>query len=107
MFTAICSPIFGIVGCLIPAWLVIKLPQLKKFRNPWLVFVIIIGILLCLEPFADYLIRKQIDRKENFQTQHILNTKMAERKAAGIPPPIIPIYKNNNKIEIDLEIYKR
>ncbi len=27
-FTSICSPIFGMVGCLIPAWLVYKVPAL-------------------------------------------------------------------------------
>jgi len=70
VFTTICSPIFGIVGCLIPALLVIKLPELKKYRNPRLGFVILIGILLCMAPFADYLVRRQIQKNEDKIESH-------------------------------------
>lgn len=60
MFTALCSPIFGIVGCLIPARLVYALPQLAPHRGPKTVFVIVVGILLCMAPLADYLVRSQL-----------------------------------------------
>ncbi|MCP3965223.1 MAG: hypothetical protein GY750_05980 [Lentisphaerae bacterium] len=55
-FTLICSPIFGIVGCLIPALLVLKVPKLKKYRNAQLILIIFAGILLCLSPFLAWLI---------------------------------------------------
>ena len=32
-FTSICSPIFGMVGCLIPAYLVYKIPSLYKYSK--------------------------------------------------------------------------
>ncbi|TBL27244.1 hypothetical protein EYY80_40620, partial [Klebsiella oxytoca] len=32
-FTSICSPIFGMVGCLIPAYLVYKVPMLHKYKG--------------------------------------------------------------------------
>ncbi|HDL5229373.1 TPA: hypothetical protein PXB17_002488, partial [Mannheimia haemolytica] len=32
-FTSICSPIFGLVGCLIPAYLVYKVPALFKYKG--------------------------------------------------------------------------
>ncbi|MEF1219604.1 hypothetical protein REH76_17720, partial [Photobacterium damselae] len=32
-FTSICSPIFGLVGCLIPAYLVYKVPSLHKYKG--------------------------------------------------------------------------
>ena len=73
MFTSICSPIFGIIGCLIPAWMVYKLPHLKKYRGAKLVFIVIIGILLCLSPLAALLIHKkdapkiEKDKIENVQ----------------------------------------
>ena len=59
MFTVICSPIFGIIGCLIPAWMVLKLPHLKKYRGVRVIFIIIIGIMLCLAPLAALLVDKE------------------------------------------------
>ncbi len=50
-FTWICSPIFGIVGCFVPVYLVYKLPQLHKYKGPHLYLIIFVGILLCLSPF--------------------------------------------------------
>ncbi|MBC8418936.1 MAG: aromatic amino acid transport family protein [Pseudomonadota bacterium] len=50
-FTWICSPIFGIVGCFVPAYLVYRLPQLHKYKGPHLYVIIFVGILLCLSPF--------------------------------------------------------
>lgn len=53
-FTSICSPIFGLVGCLIPAWLVIKVPALHKYKGVSLVIIIITGVLLCVSPFLAF-----------------------------------------------------
>ncbi|MCW9734161.1 amino acid permease [Avibacterium sp. 20-15] len=50
-FTSICSPIFGLVGCLIPAYLVYKVPMLHKYKGIALYIIIITGILLCISPF--------------------------------------------------------
>ena len=53
-FTSISSPIFGFVGCLIPAWLVLRVPSLARYRNPALVIIIITGVLLVLSPFLNF-----------------------------------------------------
>jgi amino acid permease len=53
-FTSISSPIFGFVGCLIPAWLVLRVPALARYRNPALVIIIITGILLVISPFLNF-----------------------------------------------------
>ncbi|TDN50180.1 serine transporter [Buttiauxella sp. JUb87] len=53
-FTSICSPIFGMVGCLIPAWLVYKVPALHKYKGASLVIIIITGLLLCVSPFLAF-----------------------------------------------------
>ena len=53
-FTSICSPIFGLVGCLIPAWLVLKVPALHKYKGISLGIIIITGILLCISPFLAF-----------------------------------------------------
>lgn len=50
-FTWICSPIFGIVGCFVPVYLVYRLPQLHKYKGPHLYLIVFVGILLCLSPF--------------------------------------------------------
>ncbi len=55
-FTSICSPIFGMVGCLIPAWLVYKVPALHKYKGASLYLIIITGLLLCVSPFGILLI---------------------------------------------------
>lgn len=49
-FTLICSPIFGLIGCLIPAVLVYRVPKLYKYRGVQLYCIIAVGILLCLSP---------------------------------------------------------
>lgn len=54
-FTSICSPIFGFVGCLIPAYLVYKVPALFKYKGLALNIIIITGILLCISPFLAFL----------------------------------------------------
>jgi serine transporter len=53
-FTSICSPIFGMVGCLIPAWLVYKVPALHKYKGVSLIIIIITGLLLCVSPFLAF-----------------------------------------------------
>lgn len=53
-FTSICSPIFGLVGCLIPAWLVYQVPALHKYKGTSLVIIIITGLLLCVSPFLAF-----------------------------------------------------
>ncbi|SFN58828.1 hypothetical protein SAMN05421579_11080 [Xenorhabdus japonica] len=53
-FTSICSPIFGIVGCLIPAYLVYKVPSLYHYKGISLILIIFTGILLCVSPFLAF-----------------------------------------------------
>nr|WP_314263796.1 hypothetical protein [uncultured Moellerella sp.] len=53
-FTSICSPIFGMVGCLIPAYLVYKVPMLHKYKGASLLLIIFTGILLCVSPFLAF-----------------------------------------------------
>lgn len=53
-FTSICSPIFGMVGCLIPAYLVYKVPALHKYKGTSLTIIIITGLLLCVSPFLAF-----------------------------------------------------
>ncbi|MCO6524441.1 MAG: hypothetical protein J6562_05385 [Candidatus Schmidhempelia sp.] len=50
MFTSLCSPIFGLVGCLIPAWLVYRVPSLHKYKGIALYIIIFTGLLLCISP---------------------------------------------------------
>ncbi|WP_318452067.1 SLC5/6 family protein [Photobacterium leiognathi] len=54
-FTSICSPIFGIVGCLIPAYLVYKVPTLNKYKGTATYLIITTGILLCISPLLAFL----------------------------------------------------
>lgn len=54
-FTSICSPILGLVGCLIPAYLVYKVSMLHKYKGVALYIIIITGILLCVSPFLAFL----------------------------------------------------
>lgn len=54
-FTSICSPIFGLVGCLIPAYLVYHVPSLHKYKGPATNLIIITGILLCISPVLAFL----------------------------------------------------
>ena len=53
-FTSISSPIFGFIGCLIPAWLVLRVPSLASYRNPALLLIIITGILLVISPLLNF-----------------------------------------------------
>ena len=53
-FTSICSPIFGMIGCLIPAYLVLKVPSLRELRGPGLILIIFAGVLLLVSPFLAF-----------------------------------------------------
>lgn len=53
-FTSICSPIFGLVGCLIPAYLVYRVPALHAYKGLALKLIIATGILLCISPFIAF-----------------------------------------------------
>lgn len=53
-FTVLCSPIFGILGCLVPAWLVYKVPELKPYQGYGVYFVVFIGLLLCISPIFKF-----------------------------------------------------
>ncbi|WP_108652270.1 aromatic amino acid transport family protein [Dongshaea marina] len=53
-FTSICSPIFGLVGCLIPAYLVYRVPALRKYRGLATYLIIITGILLMISPLLAF-----------------------------------------------------
>lgn len=53
-FTSICSPIFGLIGCLIPAYLVYRVPELHKYRGLSLKIIIATGILLIISPFLAF-----------------------------------------------------
>jgi len=54
-FTSICSPVFGMVGCLIPAYLVYRVPLLHRYKGVSLYIIIITGILLCVSPFLAFM----------------------------------------------------
>ena len=53
-FTSICSPIFGLVGCLIPAYLVYRVPELHRYKGVSLYIIIATGILLFISPFLAF-----------------------------------------------------
>ncbi|OLQ79785.1 hypothetical protein BIT28_00580 [Photobacterium proteolyticum] len=54
-FTSICSPVFGLVGCLIPAYLVHKVPHLAKYKGMATNMIIVTGILLCISPILAFI----------------------------------------------------
>ncbi|WP_157619324.1 amino acid permease [Psychromonas aquimarina] len=54
-FTSICSPIFGLVGCLIPAYLVHKMPHLHKYKGIGTNLIIGTGVLLCISPVLAFI----------------------------------------------------
>lgn len=53
-FTSICSPVFGLIGCLIPAYLVYRVPQLHDLKGMSLYLIIATGILLIISPFLAF-----------------------------------------------------
>ena len=54
-FTSICSPVFGMVGCLIPAYLVYRIPHLNKYKGMGTNLIIVTGILLCISPLLAFI----------------------------------------------------
>ncbi|QEO58035.1 aromatic amino acid transport family protein [Francisella marina] len=44
------GPVFGILGCLVPAYIVFKIPSLEKYRTKSIYFVIFVGIILVISP---------------------------------------------------------
>lgn len=49
------APIYGLVSCLIPCFLVYKVPALHKFKGLSVYYIIIMGIMLCISPFFKFL----------------------------------------------------
>lgn len=50
-FMQLGSPLFGLIPCLIPCYLVYKVKALHKLKGPSIWFITFFGILLCLSPF--------------------------------------------------------
>ena len=46
----LCGPIFGIIGCLMPALLVYKVPALHKYKGLTVYYIVYVGIILCISP---------------------------------------------------------
>ena len=53
-FTSICSPIFGMIGCLIPTYLVLRVKSLRELRGPGLILIVFADILLLVSPFLAF-----------------------------------------------------
>ena len=53
-FTSICSPIFALIGCLIPAYLVYRVPSLHKYKGFSLLIIIATGLLLLVSPILAF-----------------------------------------------------
>ncbi|XKM13028.1 amino acid permease [Orbaceae bacterium ac157xtp] len=45
------APVYGVVSCLIPCFLVFKVPALHKLKSYSIYYVIVMGIMLCSSPF--------------------------------------------------------
>ncbi len=45
------APVYGIVSCIIPCYLVLKVTQLRKYYSWRVLFISATGVLLCLSPF--------------------------------------------------------
>lgn len=50
-FTSLASPIFGLIGCLIPVYLVYRVDDLKSLRGPTIPLIVFTGVLLIVSPF--------------------------------------------------------
>lgn len=50
----ISAPLYGFVSCLIPCFLVYKVPVLNHLKGMKVYFVILMGIMLCLSPFFKF-----------------------------------------------------
>ncbi|MBY7734614.1 aromatic amino acid transport family protein [Francisella philomiragia] len=45
-----CGPIFGIIGCLIPAYIVFKVDRFAKYKTISVYYIVLVGIILCISP---------------------------------------------------------
>lgn len=54
-FTSISSPVFGLIGCLIPAYLVYRVESLRSLRGPELPLIVFTGFLLIVSPLFAFL----------------------------------------------------
>ncbi|MBA9084332.1 serine transporter [Fontibacillus solani] len=52
-FLSLMGPLFGLIGCLIPAYLVYRVPFLEKYKGISLIYIIFVGIMLVISPFLD------------------------------------------------------
>lgn len=46
----LCGPIFGIIGCLMPAYLVHKVPAFHKYKGLTVYYIVYVGLILCVSP---------------------------------------------------------
>lgn len=53
-FMQLGGPLFGLVSCLIPCYLVYKVDSLNKLKGPGVWFITFFGVLLCLSPFFKF-----------------------------------------------------
>ncbi|ERT62578.1 serine transporter [Megasphaera vaginalis (ex Srinivasan et al. 2021)] len=53
-FTTLLSPLMGVLGCLMPVYLVMQTPQFKHYRDWKLCTISSIGILLVISPFLAF-----------------------------------------------------
>jgi serine transporter len=54
-FTSVSGPAFAVVGCFIPVWLVLKVPVLAPYKNPFVLgFVALTGLLLTISPLFEF-----------------------------------------------------
>ncbi|QIQ21575.1 hypothetical protein [Zophobihabitans entericus] len=48
------APVYGLVSCLIPCFLVYRVPVLNKFKGLSIYYIIIMGIMLCASPLFKF-----------------------------------------------------
>lgn len=53
-FLSLMGPLFGLIGCLIPAYLVYRVPFLAKYKGLSLKFIIFIGVMLIISPLLSF-----------------------------------------------------
>jgi serine transporter len=54
-FMQLGAPLVALVSCLVPCYLVFKVPRLRKYRGPGVVFVIFFGVVFSLSPLFKFL----------------------------------------------------
>ena len=53
-YTSIGSPIMGLIGCMVPAYIVYMTPSLKKYQTISIWYIIFAGLLLIISPFLAF-----------------------------------------------------